>query len=270
MNTGIENIFIMGIRRSGNHAIASWIRPQLNDDIVRYFNDHFYDTLSNDGESNRIFNYSYINKKMIILKGKYDVKYNLFGLENQSIKNYYENYNKWIVKINNKIKEDTNLNGNIPEKNKKIIIIRNPWNNMASEIQWHYNGRRYNVPKNKLIDLWNEYYENFINNTDEKLNFIIYDKWFIDRDYRENISKKLNLKYTDENLNLIEKTGNGSSFTKRMYNGHAQKMNVLNRYLESKDYPDMQMFVNSKNGKELKEKWNHICDLENIEQLKIN
>jgi hypothetical protein len=47
-------------------------------------------------------------------------------------------------------------------------------------------------------------------------------------------------------------------------------MNVLKRYEESKDYPDMQMFVNSKKGKELKEKWNHICDLENIEQLKIN
>ena len=40
-----KNIFISGIRRSGNHAIASWVTPQLNSDVIRYYNDHFYDKL---------------------------------------------------------------------------------------------------------------------------------------------------------------------------------------------------------------------------------
>jgi len=271
-----KNIFVLGIRRSGNHAIASWVRPQLNHNVIRYFNDHYYNTLSFDinTSSKRVYQYKYIGNKMKVIDNeKIDINktiYNFFGLENQSLSLFNENYDKWKKNINIKIETDENLNCKFFDNdNKQIVIIRNPWNNMASEIQWYYNGRNYNVPQNKLIELWNEYYDYFINKKDDKFVFIIYDKWFIDEEYRKSISEKIGLSFSDENLNLIEKTGNGSSFTKRLYDGHAQQMNVLNRYEETKNYPDMQMFINSDDGKELKEKWNHICDLEKIEKLKI-
>ena len=272
-----ENVFILGIRRSGNHAIASWIRPQLKNNMIRYFNDHFFNTLSNNINSTqrRTYVYKYIDEKMNIVNDEKmnivndEINDNLFGLENQSINLFNENYEKWKKNINIKLKEDKKLNCEISDNNKQIVIIRNPWNNMASEIQWHYNGRNYNVPKDKLIELWEEYYNYFMDNKNNKFNFIIYDKWFIDKEYRKNISEQLGFEFSDNNLNLIEKTGNGSSFTKRMYNGHAQEMNVLNRYKEVENFPDLQMFIVSNKGKELKEKWNHLCDLENITQLKI-
>lgn len=273
-----KNIFIMGIRRSGNHAITSWLIPQLESEYLRYFNDHYYDTLSNNKKGRtfnntflregRVFTYEIIDKKTTRLENlNQETHYSVFGLENQNIEMFYSNYNNWENNINVKIKD--NFDNNLSKDNKYVAIIRNPWNNMASEIQWHYNGKNYNVPKHILIKLWKQYYDYFINNNNENLVFIIYDKWFIDIEYRKEISKKLGLVFNDENLNLIHHTGSGSSFTKQMYNGYAQQMKVLNRYDETKNYPDMQMFINSDDGKELKERWNNLCDLERIKKLKI-
>ena len=46
-------------------------------------------------------------------------------------------------------------------------------------------------------------------------------------------------------------------------------MNVLYRYEQMKDNERMKVFIKSDKGIDVKNKWNHICDLENIEELKI-
>ena len=45
-------------------------------------------------------------------------------------------------------------------------------------------------------------------------------------------------------------------------------MNVLKRHEQVNNY-SMNTFKESELGQELKNKWNHICDLEEIKELKI-
>jgi len=63
---------------------------------------------------------------------------------------------------------------------------------------------------------------------------VFYDKWFVNIEYRKQISKKLGLVFTDNKLNFIWSVGSSfnPSFNKRMdyLQGRAQKMKVLDRY----------------------------------------
>jgi hypothetical protein len=52
----------------------------------------------------------------------------------------------------------------------------------------------------------------------------------------------------------VHGTGNGSSFNRTRYDGAAQKMNVLKRYEEMDKSPEMQIFIQSEDGIDLKNK----------------
>ena len=149
---------------------------------------------------------------------------------------------------------------------KTFSVLRNPWNVMASQVMW-----RIGVPlykrKSRAIKLWEEYYNEYIKK-EFGVVFIIYDKWFIDIEYRKEISGKLGLEFSDEMLENVPKAGGGSSFDGLKYNDKAQEMNVLNRYKQIDNY-SMNTFKESDIGQELKNKWNHLCDLEEIKELKI-
>ena len=166
--------------------------------------------------------------------------------------------------------EDIQLSKYRDENNGDVIMIgmlRNPWNMMASQVQWGL----YNVPlykrKKRAIQIWNEYYDEYITQESDII-FIIYDKWFTDIEYRKGISMKLGLTFSDEKFENVPRAGSGSSFDGIMYDGKAQQMNVLNRYKEVNKW-SMEEFKKSDVGQDLKNKWNHICDLEEIKELKI-
>lgn len=66
---------------------------------------------------------------------------------------------------------------------------------------------------------------------------IRYDDWFSNRAYRQAIAAKLNIPFTDAGLNTVLRYGGGSTFDGKSYNGHAQCMNVLNRWQQVQDDP---------------------------------
>jgi len=149
---------------------------------------------------------------------------------------------------------------------KIFSMLRNPWNMMASHVQWNKGGALYKR-KGRACRLWNEYYEEYLK-TDSDIYFIIYDKWVTDINYRKKISSDLGLEFSDEQFERVPGSGGGSSFDGTKYDGKAQQMNVLKRYEQVDNY-SMNEFKKSELGQELKNKWNHICDLEEIKELKI-
>ena len=230
----VEKITTLGIIRSGNHAICYWIKPQMVGE-VKFLNNCQYFRKGNKNAS----------------------EYNLIGFENVELSKYLERKQEWFNIIGGKCKT--------------IVILRNPWNIVASHIK--HSGKTFRSPKTiinripTIYPLWCDYYKHYINNT-EDLTFIIYDKWFNDIDYRKSISLKLGLNFIDIGLNFVAEEGDGSSFDGRNFNGKAQNMDVLRRY-ENIDNKEMQDYMNSEIGLELKEKWNNLCDLEKINELKI-
>lgn len=61
---------------------------------------------------------------------------------------------------------------------------------------------------------------------------ISFNRWFCDRDYRQAIAEFFDVSFTDAGLNEVSHHGQGSSWTKRQFDGQAQKMPVLERWRE--------------------------------------
>jgi len=59
---------------------------------------------------------------------------------------------------------------------------------------------------------------------------VLYDRWFSDIEYRKSISAKLGLRHTDKLLNKIWRLGSTFAKSKDEFQWRAQEMDVLNRY----------------------------------------
>jgi hypothetical protein len=136
-----------------------------------------------------------------------------------------------------------------------VLVLRSPWNQLASILAWKK--RWYLKNKDRFIHGW-------LNSANEYLGithflpkpkiFINFDEWFVNKQYRQLISEKMNIKFSDRGLNIVLPMGygkKGSSFDKMTYMNKAQNMNVLNRW---KKYYDNKIEFRDvlKSNKELK------------------
>lgn len=185
----------------------------------------------------------------------------VIGLENTSVSFFYENYEKWEDNFSSSFPEPV-----LPKDKMNFWILRNPFCNIASEIKWNQNGRPFNVVVEELVKLWNEYYQYYLEGEEK---FVIFDKWFISEEYRRTLSEIAGLEFSDINLNVIHRTGEGSSFDMGKYQGAAQQMKVLDRHKQMPDSILLARVLQRPDVKELAEKWNDLCRRENIEQLTI-
>ena len=124
---------------------------------------------------------------------------------------------------------------------KPIVIIREPKNWMASRIKATLNP--------DVIQVW-------LGHANSSLYKIIFDKWFQSEEYRRQICKDLNLNFSDQALNKVVDAGE-SSFDKFTYHEKAQQMNVLNRWQEYKDHPDMRQVLYNEH---VKGAWNKLTN----------
>jgi hypothetical protein len=150
---------------------------------------------------------------------------------------------------------DVGLNPAIPEQKKLIcdfhgvdefskrrdnmLVIRNPYNQYASVLKWG---------KNKLLSspgsfskMWKKMANECIGITNFFENKVVvnYDCWFSDVEERKLIEGQLDLPRDDSRIDIVMKIGHGrswgSSFDGMKTKKSAQKMNVLNRWESVKD-----------------------------------
>jgi hypothetical protein len=204
-------IFLSGLMRSGNHAINIWISGHVgyqlskihaNADLEKWF-------IYKDG------NAIHRNKRKKHKFTKYDKDCDIAVVSYQNLP---------IRRFEKRVIIDT-----VPDKRDvyKIHIIRNPYNILAS---WF---RSPLEMKNGILDIWAGYAREYLGKTNYvKGNkfFIIYDRWFVDLEYRRTISSFLGLEHSDKSFEKVDNWGDGSSFDKVAYNGRAKRMDVLFRY----------------------------------------
>jgi len=120
-----------------------------------------------------------------------------------------------------------NVSERFSDESKFILILRDPYNNFASLLCW----KDTEDIDESLIATWISYAKEFLGET----NFlnssikIIYNQWFVDVDYRKQISANFGA-FTDSGLQEVPRFADGSSFDKTRYNNIAQKMKVLTRW----------------------------------------
>ena len=116
-------------------------------------------------------------------------------------------------------------------ENNTYYICRDFLNMMASRIKkWPPNGSNYAFSFQNVMSIW-------INQNSHGSPYAIYyNKWLTDKDYRDEVASRFNLKNIDKKLDFVSNMGDGSSFIGR--NLEKNKTKYFERYKEV-EFDDM-------------------------------
>jgi len=190
-----REIRVYSLPRSGQHAILYWLMGQFDMQNVVYLNN-------------------------VGLRGK------RYGTDNSKNRELLENKNAYIELY---LMSFEGGDSNFYDKEsvvfsscsvmKKIIILRDPFNFLASKIK---------IGEKKL----EEQILKYISLSETKGDYVIlYNSWFSNEKYRRRILQYLNIpRKTDGSFTSVPPNGHGSSFDKRSFDGRGNEMEVLERY----------------------------------------
>ncbi|MGK7950711.1 MAG: hypothetical protein AB4368_18515 [Xenococcaceae cyanobacterium] len=225
-----KEIRVVGLRRSGNHAVINWINKQESgyvshlNNIVPKCNPYRLLYRHYPKERLREESWGYFRPKDCLIYSYED--YCLKQITDRQFENKHDLY---LGK--SKIRYD-------------VLILRDPFNLLASRIKSNM------LPvKNKylsLSELWINYAKEFLQETNYLQNnkvCINYNRWVSDKNYRHQIADSLQLNFTDAGFDEVRGYGGGSSFDGRDFHGLASNMDVNNRWKNITDHPKYHQFL---------------------------
>ena len=214
LNLNKSDFQVIGMRRSGHHAIIHWLIPNLGCEV--YFSNNCHITKNKQITTNH--------------KANINIPENAHRLVN------FED--KLLTLI------ETIIRG------KRILVLRDPFNCIASRICKRLDNKRPLTPRCLKFDmnLWYQYAMEFTGKTNYlggcvKIN---YNKWFVDKEYRNQIADKFGGLKKD----LKSKVCTFSSFDGKKYQDRAEEMQVLHRWKQIK-HPLFQKVLANKKLREL-------------------
>ncbi|MDJ0660166.1 MAG: hypothetical protein QNJ42_11850 [Crocosphaera sp.] len=223
-----SEIRLIGLQRTGNHGITNWIIKQYGDVNIAYLNAvrpqyNPYRLYYNNFPNNRFKKdaFGQFSKKDLLFYSYEDRR-----LERIMDQDFEKKHDLYLGKSANRY---------------DVLILRDPFNLFASRLKMMDDqGKKTRLIEKSSINLWISYAKEFLGETDylnQKKVFINYNQWFCDQAYRKNISKQLDLEFSDIGLEKVKGQGGGSSFDKQNLSGKATEMKVLERWQNFKDDP---------------------------------
>jgi len=223
-----KEIRIFGLKRSGMHAASAWISGLFGKKkAVVQNNTHltFRERLKSEKFELRLSRarepVAYINI----------IEHNNLPEVSAKLHDYSSEYN--VEKVSLAKKHNRKF---FSRDDYDVLVIRNPFNNLASLSKLRPSFARQLLSTFK--EMWIQYAEEALFKTNwlfPKVVFL-FDKWFDNKEYREELSLVLGCPFTDDGLNVIHGSI-GSSFDGKKFRGKTQQMNVLGRWeqLENKE-----------------------------------
>lgn len=235
-------IRVFALRRSGHHAIINWIRYQapgrhcfLND--CKVGESPFERSVrSNSIVGGCAGEHRYLNWERE-LQGRHAKK----GL---LIHNYEDGDIRRYAEAVTPAQEDAWLGES--RRTSTLVVLRDPYNLLASRLKW-FRGRG-EEPTAKRFDefrsLWKVYAREALGITSwlEDAVHVRYNDWFRSRTYRNEIAERMGFINEDVSVDEIARWGPAlgkpaASFDGLRYDGRAQQMRVLERWMEFSDDP---------------------------------
>lgn len=246
-----REIHVIGIQRTGQHAISSWLIGHFEN--VCYKNNMAQDhdrktTMSHQSLSPPWWYFSPSTKEEWTVDESPSIDLGMDAV---------------ILGTEITLKK-IGLNPNIPRQKKEIcklanvdefsksqdyvLVIRHPYNHYASILNWHRKKRL--QWSTNFSETWIAMAKEVLGETNHvasKKIPILYDEWFVSEDYRKELSKKLNLEFSDRRLDVMMKIGVGkkwgSSFDGMQSKESVRSMDVLNRWKQVEDHPSFKEMI---------------------------
>ena len=214
-----KKVNFFSIRRSGHHAVMFWYLRKYDLDLSPASpNSHHYCSLDRKsicfynnchGAENSWLDYANLEKldrNPSLLVRNY---------EDKEIQNLNFNGEQIII-----MRDVLNLISTRYKKLEKLIEIRKNRYTQKEIVDKFVNFSIQEVPF--IIKLWKKHYETVTKNPQIKL--ILYNKWLISKEYREQISNLLNVTKNIDDIDYVPMHGTGSSFI-------GQKLDKVQNYL---------------------------------------
>ncbi len=237
-----KEIRITGLRRTGNHAIISWIQEQ---EKAQKQGTVFH--INNVEINENPYRYKYHNLCYHFPQYKWSIE----KFKQQKIGNLtpkycliysYEDYALAEV-FSHKFEQKHDLYLGKTQDRYDLLIIRDPFNLLASRLKNNFLAVK--SSQGNFVDLWLDYAKEYLGETNQLQHnkvCVNYNLWVNNRDYRQEIASKLDIEFTDVGIDTVHGCGGGSSFDGREFDGKANKMDVNNRwkhYLEDPTYREL-------------------------------
>lgn len=225
---------LVGLSRSGNHAIINWIINQLHGsycflNCTEPKHNPFFTArpLSENGKSyqTNILNFNLKKEQQHQFSEKDTLLYNhedcFLGPFNT--KKQQEEREKWV--------------GASQEK-KDILILRDPFNLFASRIKAGLIRGHYTHHGAKPISLltlkriYKQHAREFLKEKNYLKNKVCvsFNSWTTDEGYRRRFAEELGISFSDKGFREVSSVAGGSSFDGTRLSGNANKMELSNRW----------------------------------------
>jgi hypothetical protein len=192
-----------GMQRSGNHAILNWAIGAVAENTVL-----LNDCLAENFTAKHGLGLSDSVKKAI---AEVEPDYLVYTVEDYEI---------------GEAKKILGDSGVDVASATHVLVLRDPYNLFASR-GTRYDASRLGGFSSLAVETWKSHARTYLKGDLVNANFNI---WFLQRDYRLLLAKRLGLPFTDDNKEGIMDLCGGSSFDGMKYNGRASEMKVLERY----------------------------------------
>lgn len=223
---------IIGLRRTGNHTVAEWIKAQESGPIEQLNNlevrcnpyRYKYEMLIDHYPEHHKWAHTHY---LPLAKGYFPkISCLICGYEDHSLTDIcdplFERFHDTHVGKSNRRFD--------------VLILRDPFNLFASRLK----SNMIHVKSQKLtaVDLWIQHAKEFLGET-QYLNqnriLVNYNQWVTDIDYRKQLSVQLGLNFCDSGIKKVANLGGGSSFDGAKMDGQGDQMAVLERWKHFKD-----------------------------------
>ena len=240
-------IRIFGQKRSGHHAIIGWLGSQLGHGNF-FFNDccAFVDPFRTHVNTLPFIQcYRAFANHRSEGRSQYEPFHDTAGVEAERAEQVrvrpkarlivsFEDFN--LECYERHVVQTADVGNSVRRVN--LLVLRDPFNLLASLIRerggditrWKYAG---------ICSTWEQYAREMLGETNflEHKVCVSYNRWFVDRPYRDQIASEFGATNRDIGLLTVPPNGRGSSFDGLVFDGKAQEMQVFRRWQEFADNP---------------------------------
>lgn len=215
---------VVGLRRTGNHAVLNWIESQQSGKIYH---------LNNVAAGRNPYRYKSENLRL------YHPEHSEMAqvYRRQSMGSFVErdcliySYEDWSLRqiTHRRFERNRALYVGKSRQQQDVLILRDPFNLFASRLKQGFLATK--SRRISMVDLWLEYAREFAGESSylrKDAVLINYNRWFANKDYRRQLAKQLDIPFSDAGLDSVTGFGGGSSFEGTAVSGRS--LDVNNRW----------------------------------------
>lgn len=223
---------IIGLSRSGNHAIINWLLSHL-DGRSCFLN--CVEPKHNPFESARPLGSGACYQ---VNYGGFDLQAEQQGLHSRKdhlLHSYEDCFLGLLRHPPSEAQHDAWVGRSA--RRRDLLILRDPFNLFASRIHFGLD----QIPHQRALGIWKQHARDALGirrYLPSSRMWISYNRWATSERYRRTLADQLSLDFTDEAFDEVPDTAGGSSFDGLAHHGSASKMKVLERWREFADDDD--------------------------------